>query len=424
MSSVWAFVERMVPRGGTAFVMLLLATVVPPAEVGVYTLSMMLVMLVQTMTDGSVRGVAISAVPSRKGRRFIAKYQWWVSWAGTAIIALGLVGIWFFLSPDLRPVIWGVTPLLLMPASTAMRVRAIADLQLHGSWQSLARHQSMATFVSLAVSIPMLYLTHSIVASSIQAVLTEVFFTWAVVRAVKRVKVQVTDEQLQESLRRRPKPELAHMSGYQLLGWFQSQTDRFLVSIFAGPAVLGQWSFAQNIARSAGDSLAVSTTNVLRPAIFSGDEHTQRVVGQKLLDRALVMTLVIETCVVVIALTVLPLMLSSEWDPAINAVPLMALSCVVTTLNWPLSVYLLKADRIAMASPLKVVGVILALPIALTAVHNFQLAAWLLVVRELVECVLLLALTRKVVPWPAVLRFLGAVAVGAIAILIFQQVRV
>lgn len=424
MSSLWAFIERMIPRGGTAFVMLLLATVVPPAEVGVYALSMMLVMLVQTMTDGSVRGIAISSVPSRKGRRFISKYQRWASLLGTAVIALGLVGIWWFLEEDLRPAVLGALPLLLMPVATAVRVRVVADLQLHGSWQPLARYQAVATFVSLAVSIPVLYATRSIFASSLQAVLTELLFTWAVIRAGKSVHLQVSDAQIQEALRRRPGPELAHISGYQFLGWVQSQADRFLVSIFAGPAALGQWSFAQNIARAAGDSLAASTTNVLRPAIFSGDAAAERRDGQKLLDRALAMILTIELIVVVVALTALPLILSSEWDPAIAAVPMMALSCVVTTLNWSLSVYLLKVDRIALASPIKLVGVVLAFPIAWAAVHDFRVAAWMLVARELIECFLLLAVTRRVVPWIAVLRFLGAVVVGGVAILIYEALIV
>lgn len=420
MSNLWAFIERMVPRGGTAFVMLLLATVVPPAEVGIYALSMMLVMLVQTMTDGSIRGIAVSVVPTPQGQRFIAQYQWWASLLGTVVITGGLIGIWVFVADELKPVVWGAVPLIVMPVATAVRVRSVADLQLHDSWQRLARHQALATFLSLAVSIPILYATKNIVASSVQAVLTEALFTWVVIRAARKINLSFSEEQINEAMRRHPKKELFHISGYQMLGWFQSQADRFLVTFFAGPSALGQWSFAQNIARAAGDSLAGSTTNVIRPAIFSGDPVKERQRGQRILDRALAMTVIIEGLVVAISLLVLPQILSDQWAPAIQVVPLMALSCIVTTLNWPLSAYLLKANRISMASPVKLIGVILAIPIAWAAVHDFRLAAWLLVIRELVECFLLLVLTRHVVPWPAVIRFLGVVGCCTVVLVVLQ----
>ncbi len=421
MTSIWAFIERLVPRGGTALVMLLLAMVVTPAEVGVYTLSMMLVMLVQTMTDGSVRGIAISAVPTRKGRRFLRRYQRWASILGTAVVALGLLVIWAALDPELRPTVAGALPLVLMPAAAAVRVRATADLQIDGWWRSLARSQSAATFISLAVSIPVLFATRSIVASSLQAVLTEVVFSILVLRTVGRVELDLTDAQVLEGLKRRPGPEMLHISGYQLLGWVQSQADRFLVGALVGPGGLGQWSFAQNIARAAGDSLAASTTNVLRPALFSGDDEASREGGRQILNRALVLVVAVELVVVVVALTVLPLLLDDVWGPAIHAVPMMALSCVVTTLNWSLSIYLLKVDRIFFASPIKVVGILMALPIALVAVHDFGMAAWMLVVRESVEAVLLLLVTRKVVPWSSVARYAAVVCAAALLLLVFHH---
>lgn len=421
MTSIWAFLERLVPRGGTAVVMLLLAMVVTPAEVGVYTLSMMLVMLVQTMTDGSVRGIAISAVPTPAGRRFLRRYQWWASSAGTAVVGLGLWIIWLSLDPQLAPAVAGALPLLLMPVATAVRVRATADLQLDGRWRSLARSQAVATSISLAVSIPILFATETIIASSIQAVLTEIVFTLFVLRSSSGVHLRLTRDQVAEARRRRPGPEMLHISGYQLLGWVQSQADRFLVGAFVGPGGLGQWSFAQNIARAAGDSLAASTTNVLRPALFSGSEQHSRAAGRRVMDRALVMVVVVELVVVAVAMIALPRLLDDVWDPAIAAVPLMALSCVITTLTWSLSIYLLKADRIALASPIKLVGILMALPIALVAVHDFTAAAWLLVLREAVEAGLLLAVTRKVVPWSSVARFAAVVAAAAVLILVLQH---
>ncbi|WP_082803264.1 oligosaccharide flippase family protein [Kocuria palustris] len=421
MTSIWAFVERLVPRGGTALVMLLLAMVVTPADVGVYTLSMMLVMLVQTMTDGSVRGIAISAVSTRKGRRFLRSYQRWASLLGTVVVAVGLLIIWMILDPQLRPTIAGALPLVLMPAAAAVRVRATADLQIEGWWRSLARSQSIATFVSLAISIPVLFATQSIVASSLQAVLTEVIFSFLVLRSMSRVEVTLTEAQVLEGLKRRPRPEMLHISGYQLLGWVQSQADRLLVGAFVGPGGLGQWSFAQNIARAAGDSLAASTTNVLRPALFSGDDRSSREGGRQVLDRALIMVVVVELIVVIVALTLLPVLLDADWDPAIHAVPMMALSCVMTTLNWSLSIYLLKADRIFFASPIKVVGIVMAMPIALVAVHDFGLAAWMLLARESVEALLLLIVTRKVVPWSSVLRYAAVVGVSSALLLVFHH---
>lgn len=421
MTSIWAFIERLVPRGGTALVMLLLAVVVTPAEVGVYTLSMMLVMLVQTMTDGSVRGIAISAVPTRKGRRFLRRYQWWTSIAGTAVVGFGLWIIWLSLDPQLAPSVAGALPLLLMPVATALRVRATADLQIEGYWRSLARSQAVSTVISLVISIPILFATETIIASSVQAVLTELIFTLFVLRSNRRVVLHLTEDQVREGLRRRPGPEMLHISGYQLLGWVQSQADRFLVGAFVGPAGLGQWSFAQNIARAAGDSLAASTTNVLRPALFSGSEQTSRAAGRQVMDRALIMIVVVELFVVAVAMTVLPRLLDEAWDPAIAAVPMVALSCVVTTLTWSLSIYLLKADRIFFASPIKVVGILMALPIALVAVHDFRLAAWMLVLRESLEAALLLVVTRKVVPWSSVARFGAVVAVAGVVIVIFHH---
>lgn len=384
----------MFPRGASALIMLLLASIVAPDVVGVYALGVLALTLFQSVTDGSVRQIAVKAIQSQEGLGFIRSYRIRVALLGALLMAVFVFMTYYWQPASLKPYTLALLPLLVVPVITAFRVTAIAVLQRDNKWKLLARAQLMAAASSLLISIPILILTRSIWASSFQMVLTEAVFGILVVRWSRHVpEKRLTGGVVGVGSVNR---EYRHLALYSGLGWGQSQADRVLLAFFAGPVALGLYTLAQSLSRSVGDSLSTSTANVLRPALLKDRISIEeiRLKTAPILRRACHMSGLCTFFVILVSTLLLPLLLPPEWGVALSATGIMALAVGPTMLAWSITVVLIAMNKVKWAAPIKLIGVVMALPIALAAVSDIQSAAVLVVVRDVVLAVLMIFVAR------------------------------
>jgi hypothetical protein len=106
--------------------------------------------------------------------------------------------------------------------------------------------------------------------------------------------------------------------------------------------------------------------------------------------------------------------LGAAWTKPLDAVYPASLSILVTTITWSLAPVLMARGRLAWGTPIKAVGVVLAIPIAVAAAHSVESAAWVYLGRELVLLVLLAFGCGRATPYRAVgLSLSLTVALGA-----------
>jgi O-antigen/teichoic acid export membrane protein len=305
-------------------------------------------------------------------------------------------------------------PLGILPAISAGRVVAVARLQSDDSWGSLARFQLYAASVSLTISLPILIATRSMAACAIQLLCTEVLFTILARRAAVRSSPLDAESPLAE---RRWLPELLYLSLYGMGSWLQGQADRLLLGILAGPSRLGAYSLAWSTARTGGEAAAISTANVLRSAVAgdNADAEISRSANQIMMPAVWSASIL---CLLVSLSSefVLDRLLSEAWIDALAIVPVLALSTVPTLCTWSLSVVLVARRRVRWAPAIQGVGVLMSIGVASAAMISLTLAAWIVVLREVLVLCLTLIPAGRAAPWKAIWTAGGLMVVlGALA---------
>lgn len=264
----------------------------------------------------------------------------------------------------------------------------MASLQLAGSWDVLGRNQFIACLVSLAPFTAILIADQGILATVVQTVFMEVAFTYLIIRRASETAGFEAGTDSMNYAR-----DFTRMAVYSILGWAQGQADRLVVGMFAGPALLGTYSLAGSLTRTVGDGLALSTANVVRATLF---EHESDGPSSRRRAEAALMLAILAGAVVTVVLwaaneLILTPFLGHEWKQAVEVVPVMGLLIVPIVFNWSVTPFLLQAGRLSRAVPVKLTGVLLCIPIGLSAAHSITLAAWMAVGREFIVMVLMVA---------------------------------
>lgn len=409
LNLIWSFVERVVPKIASALATLLVAHYVLPKLIGVYAWGILALTLFQAVTDSAIGQVAVRSVMSAEGFAFLRRYRIWSSLLGGAV----LLGFLFVLAalqpPTLHGAVWSLTPLLLVPAVMATRVEAVALLQIKGHWHRLARLQTYSAFASLMIFIPLLVTTHALISTVVQTLVMEAGFSLLVLRiAGPEIRRQRDAVESGDPGRH----EFQHVALYSMLGWFQGQTDRLLLGSLAGTATLGLFSISWSISRNLGDGISLSTANVLRPQILAnaGDPHDWRQRVEQTLIRAVVITSVLCVATMLGNQFVLSPILGHHWQAAVRAVPVMTVATLSTVVSWSLTIILIAEKRVRWATPVKLLGVAMGLPVALVAEHSLIDASWVIVLREVITLLLMAAICGRNMPKRAVTASLAGTA--------------
>lgn len=410
----WSFAERTLPRAASAVLLLSLAYFVQPAIVGLYSWAVLGVTVYQALTDEAVRQVAVPALHSPSGEKFFRIYPWVASATGVLFIGIVIEAIWILAPLSLRPQALMLLPLAAVPIATNLGIISVAKLQVAHRWSRLASGQFTAALVSLSITLPVMILTRSVLACALQLLLTETIFAIWCIRASRNLTPTFRGQSGRGIL-----GVYFGMSGYGLLGWGQGQADRLLIGSVAGTATLGFYSTATSIARSLGDSMAAATANVLRARISLASPPTAseiRTTSHKVIIAAGFLGGASIIAVWLGTRFFLERVLSDAWMPALRAVPIVALSTIPSIVTWSLTTVVVARGRSLHGIPVRFLGVLMAIPIALSATVSLELAAWIVVARDTFIMFLVAAIGGNFVPWKAIMTLFGITILLAIPV--------
>jgi O-antigen/teichoic acid export membrane protein len=406
MGQMNAVMERLIPRLTSACVLLATAHFTSPHDIGVYAWGVMFYTFFQAVSEGPARHVLLEALQSQSGRNFLATFRIASALTGSISITTA-IGLLVVLGPniDVRSGAQ-LLPFALAPIATAAALPAVGRLQLGGDWGFLARSQMLASSASLLVAVPILLVTRSIFAASLQTLVAEASLCWIVWRRVSRAEKRDSPTSDRSATAAPLWSTFGSMATFTGLSWFQGQSDRLVLGIVAGAAILGSYAFATSIARAVGDSLAAATANLLRVEISSllGPERTDeaiRMSADRVCRRAVLFAILTAAMVVLGTYTVLDPLLSAKWDSALEAVPALTVATFFTALAWSGSVLQLYAGKPRRATWSPIISATFALPIAFLAQESLIAAAVLVIIREFTAIAIGFSTVRHVAPWKA-----------------------
>ena len=396
LAQIKSLIERAIPRLSSALVVLLLAAFTTPHYVGIYNLVTLIYTAIQVTIDSGARFVVIRVLSEPGGMRIMNRYRAIMPFVAFLI----LVGLMLFLRWNGTLENWSeffqVLPVALAPGFGVLGLLYVGTLQATNQWGTLARLQLWAALLGLTVGGTTLILTHSLLGPSLQLALTEGVFAllcwWRARHNDKPIPQTPPGQQSIFS-------DMATMSGYALMSWFQGQAERLFMSIFAGTAALGTYSAGNAVGRAPSDALAASTANVVRVGIADKDEDREiRSESERLLSRALLLAF---GCVVLsmAASLVLRPLLGPDWATAMSMVPFIAMVAFPSVLSWSASVLLVRTGQAWKTFVGPVTGVAFGIVIAWTASFDLHLAATVLVAREVAVVLVSFSLIGRAAPW-------------------------
>lgn len=394
---VLSLLERVAARIPSALLMLLLAVYVAPATVGMYAWMIICLTFVQASIDVPLRQVSVEAVASDHGRRLLGRISRIGAAAGVLLLASAMAALILLDPRGLGGPAIQLTPLIAVPLITLSAVTPIAKLQVSGRWDVLASSQGVSAFGAMAVTIPILILTGSVGAAALQPLLAE-----GLNAVICRVQARKTSTIMGAGAHTEAATLLKEwwsVQAYSVLGWAQGQADRIFVGIFAGAAALGNFSYAAALGRTGSEAVTNAGVNVFRTHLQSRDAQDDL---RSSLDRATLRVTLICAAAVgavwIFADLILRNFLAPSWDPALDAAPILAASAVPAATTWHMSVALVAVRRTRQALPVRALGVVMGLAVALAAVHSLQLASFVIIARELIVMTLIAILLNRSAP--------------------------
>ena len=385
-------IDRLIPRIATAVLMLAFARASNPTVVGYYAAVMTGYVLLQSVTDGAAKRIAVSAVKSQAGRVFLTRYLWAYGIGGTFFIlaTVGLVALWGAPLADLAT----FAPLVFVPIVMGRTITPLAILQLQNKWAQIAKASAIASLAALAVSLPLTLALHNALGSTSQLLITEAIFAVLVLRSAALVDINnqrelETKSYLSEFIK----------AGLYILGiQGQYQLDKLFIGLAAGPPGLGNYNLAWSLSRGFSDSFATGTLNVVQARLNRGtkDEVSNlNLVAKPAMQHSMVVSSGFVLAAYIISrLFGIPL-LGQSWTTALGMVPLLALSAIPTAASyilWPIAV-MGRGSKAALSS--RILGMSLSLVVGITAFFSLTTAAWIIVLRELLTLAVIAVSARS-----------------------------
>lgn len=399
--------------------MLLLAFYVSPDVVGLYAWMVISLTFAQAAADVPLRHIAVEAISTRRGRNSLRRYAWFSAAASVVVLGATLAAL-VWAHPGEVAVIAQLLPLVLVPVMTLGAIEPVARLQMADKWHVLAGTQTFAALAAVAVSLPVLLLTGSILAAALQPLLAEcVNMVVCRLRARRLPDPLASDPHTTEGIGDSVFTEWWGVQTYSLLGWAQGQADRIFVGLFAGASLLGSYSYATALGRTGGDAAINAGVNVVRTQLRRAEDlDSARSVLEKATIRMIAVCGAGVLAVWVLAQLVLGHSLDPSWDAALAAAPILAASAIPAAVTWHMSVALVVARRTRQALPARVVGVGTAVLVAIAAISSLQAAAVAVVLRELIVMTLMTLATRRSSPIGSIIAawVLSALLVGALCL--------
>lgn len=394
-ATLWSFAERLVPRLASAVVSLTFAAIVGPTVYGYFSATLLVLLGIQAVTDSAVRQIAVSAVRTPDGQRFVRLYR---SFA-PILIVLGSVGAMSVFVATFMPaeIAVGLLPIPLAAAISTLSVATLARAQVAGQWKRIALAQSIGTSISCAIALPVAFSSVPILAPSVQVFLAESLFALGLAIIVRRLPPTVGSPSTGSEHYLR---SYRHAAYYSTLSWVQSQADRLLIGIISGPTVLGTYSLALALSRNVSDALSIGVVNVLRPQVLDphsapSDADVSALLASSLRRATLLLTAM--TLAVCAFAFVGPWVLGQDWARSLRLAPVLSVSAIPALVAWTLTPVLVRVGRLHTGSAARIVGLLIGVGAAFASLISLEVTAWLIVGREaIVAFIPALALARTI----------------------------
>ncbi|MBN9216084.1 MAG: hypothetical protein ABS62_12005 [Microbacterium sp. SCN 70-200] len=412
---LWAFVERLAPRAGTALLMVIFAATSDPTTVGYYAAMMTGYAILQAITDGAAKRIATAAVATTTGTRFLRTYRVWYPILGTLFLActLAIVGWWGAPVPDLL----AMTPMLALPTIMATSIVPLARLQRAGSWKLISGISGSSAAIALLAGVPLVLWLHNALGSVTQLVLTELLFSIGLHLAAKRTLSPQILIESEESYA----AAFASAGGFIISMQAQYQLDRIAVGALGGAGALGAFNLGWSLSRSITDSLSTSTLNVIQSRVMDAREKSADEIREIIMDslpHAIRVGGVVVAATYVAARFVAPVILDASWDDMLRVVPLMSATAIPSIVCYCLLPALMYFGRMRWAITPRLIGLAFSLGVGWAVQYSLDAAIWFAMARELTAMTIMLIGAAAVVERRMVLLPIIAttVACGGIAV--------
>lgn len=411
---MWSLFERSIPRLASAVVMLTLAALTSPDIVGIYAWAALALTLISACSDTAIRQIIITLFEAQTSIQFLRRYQRLSAILGSGAMLLAIAALAASTPNALMPHAASLLPMALVPSVIAVSIAHVGYLQLRQEWRLLAGMQLWAALGGLAIAVPTLLMTGSLVAAALQTLITEL-----IVAVLARNWAQRLGER--EFITRLPpataRPnEFWHSVVLCLLGWAQSQSDRLFVGLMGGTQLLGLFNTGWALGRSGSEALGAATANVMRSHMRDAETESadrQREHMSRLLMLSVVAGLAIGLVTMLASDLIVRPVLGPEWTSAIDAAVVLAICTPAVAVSWALSAALASRARIKWGTPAKAVGIVLSLVIALAALQSLVWAALVVLAREWIVLLLSGIALKLGLPWRAIAA--GILATGVMA---------
>ncbi|MDY0911231.1 lipopolysaccharide biosynthesis protein [Rathayibacter festucae] len=405
-SSSNAALERLVSRGTSAVVGLVVAVVVSPAEAGVSATAFLALTLLQEVGENTVRQLGVDLWRRDGGAALVRRSAVLIACGGAAVMA-AVIGTLLATSAASPAQALALLPFVAVAALQGASIPAVTRAQFDGRWAAISRSQAVGSLVSVVVCVPLAPVI-GIAAASLQTCVTE---------GILLLLLRRTGTAPVPDLPRRPvlRDHVLPSMQSNLFGWLQGQTERVLVAVLAGATTLGLYSIASQIARAVTDAVVLGLTNVLRSRLATaGTEAERRAVLRSILSQAMGAALVVQATMIALDLLVLGRILDASWHPALLIVPVLAISSVPLACIWCASSYLIVQGRAGVLLPWHGIGVGLGVGVGVALAHDLLLGACAAVARDAVALAGRLPFVAQDVGRPFLLAVAVCSAIGAV----------
>lgn len=390
-SSIWAILDSLAQRGGSAFVLLVVSWASNPVVVGQISAAMIALTFYQAALEAPIRQTAHRVI--RAGESGSDQVQRLALRSGL----LGVLGVFLMVlliyATGFLDSWYPLALLALVPAITATYLLRLIRVQSEGDWQYLAASRVFSISVSLVLSIWLAIQHSATLAVVVQAIVSELIFAILVFR--KRLpKVSPAIVLDMAAIR----SDLRGTSALSIFGWLRGQTDRIVLLVVAPSAILGFYSLSYAVARAPAEAAVSGSINALRARLASGksgDFGFIKIVFEQSVKKTAAICVAFYVVACVSSAFLYEFFLGPEWSVALILVPVFASSIFASSFSSNVNALLNHLGLTRRSYRVQVMEILLSIAVGVAFSVDMRLGVVIFVVRDFLSATILWTVSRR-----------------------------
>jgi O-antigen/teichoic acid export membrane protein len=334
-SSLAAALERVLNRGASGLVSVVMLFFVTPSEMGFYAAVYLVFTLAQSSGDSAVRQSAAPLWYTTGGRATLRRATWVSGSITTCATALFAVGALLLTDVSTTDAVMALA-LASAGAFSAAALPRVTFQEAIGAWRTLARRQAVASGVSIVVGVALVP-SLGVGGGFAQTIVAEGMFL-LLIPPPQPDRIAVSGDGHREAR------QIFSLAGTNVLGWIQGQAERVTIGLFGGPAALGRYTVAYQMARTVADPAATGLSAWLRNWLARPDVDVG-VAFRSGIRRALLFGTALQGAVMVVVILPLSLVLPATWGVSLHMAIVLSVSLPIVLAHWCMSALLIIQGR-------------------------------------------------------------------------------